>query len=102
MLLNQDNSSDFSIPKKKKKKIEKLINVSTRVISVKFTFMSHYHFGGKQNDVQLVTRGADGDRVWEVDILADRNEYNLRSSQPNGKQLSLNHDNKCAFLSSKS
>ena len=65
MLLNQDNSSYFSIPKKKKKKknIEKLINVSTRVISVKFTFMSHYHFGGKQNDVQLVTRGADGDRV---------------------------------------
>lgn len=59
MLLNQDNSSDFSIPKKKKK----LINVSTRVISVKFTFMSHYHFGGRQNDVQLVTRGADGDRV---------------------------------------
>lgn len=60
MLLNQDNSSDFSIPKKKR---EKLINVSTRVISVKFTFMSHYHFGGRQNDVQLVTRGADGDRV---------------------------------------
>ena len=60
MLLNQDNPSDFSIPKKK---IEKLINVSTRVISVKFTFMSHYHFGGRQNDVQLVTRGADGDRV---------------------------------------
>ena len=62
MLLNQDNPSDFSIPKKKKRK-EKLINVSTRVISVKFTFMSHYHFGGRQNDVQLVTRGADGDRV---------------------------------------
>lgn len=64
MLLNQDNPSDFSIPKKKKRKRkEKLINVSTRVISVKFTFMSHYHFGGRQNDVQLVTRGADGDRV---------------------------------------
>ena len=60
--------------------------------------MSHYHFGGRQNDVQLVTRGADGDRVQEVDTLADRNEYNLRSSQPNGKQLSLNQDNKCAFL----
>lgn len=46
---------------KKKKKKEKLINVSTRVISMKFTFMSHYHFGGMQNDTRLVTGGTDGD-----------------------------------------
>lgn len=42
---------------------KKLINVSTRVISVKFTFTSHYHFGGRLNNIQLVTGGADGDGV---------------------------------------
>jgi hypothetical protein len=30
---------------------------------MKFTFMSHYHFGGRQNDIQLVTGGADGDGI---------------------------------------
>lgn len=44
-------------------KKKKANNVSTCVISIKFTFMNHYHFSGRQNDIRLVAGGADGDRV---------------------------------------
>lgn len=41
---------------------------------MKFTFMSHYHFGERQKYIRPATRGADGDGVEVVGTLTDRRE----------------------------
>lgn len=51
-----------------------LTDVSTRVNPIRFTFTSHYHCGGRQDEIRLVTGGPDGAGVREARNLADRNE----------------------------